>query len=143
MAKTLSIPAARFYQSPPYARIQLDADSDALCFIVSNAEVFRLTSDGMEHKGQVVYDAGVAYQEVTAFFAAARKAMREMTRAELNQRFDQWWYHEGSGMPPLPEEDQEAHVHRVSQIAWRNGAYVVRQGRSTAEPAPTPCGEEA
>ena len=39
------------------------------------------------------------------------------------ESFDKWWYDEGSGMPPLPEEDAEAHVRRVCEIAWSNGAY--------------------
>lgn len=42
----------------------------------------------------------------------------------LVRRFDAWWYDEGSGMPPLPGEDAEEHVHRVCKIAWMNGAYV-------------------
>jgi hypothetical protein len=75
MAKELSLPAVHFYQSPPYARIQFDADADALCFIVSNVEVFRLTQDGMKYKGQDVWDGGVAYREIRSFFIEAKKAM--------------------------------------------------------------------
>ena len=37
--------------------------------------------------------------------------------------FERWWHFEGSGMGPLGEEDQEAHVKRISAIAWSNGAY--------------------
>lgn len=37
--------------------------------------------------------------------------------------FDVWWHEEGSGMPPLPGEDAETHVHRISRIAWENGGY--------------------
>ena len=38
--------------------------------------------------------------------------------------FERWWDFEGSDMRPLGEEDQEAHVKRISAIAWSNGAYV-------------------
>jgi len=37
--------------------------------------------------------------------------------------FEQWWHLEGSGMAPLPEEEQVTHVKRISAIAWSNGAY--------------------
>lgn len=54
----------------------------------------------------------------------------KMTQAKRNeieehrlQAFAKWWHEEGSGMPPLPGEDAEEHVLRVSQIAWTNGAY--------------------
>jgi hypothetical protein len=41
--------------------------------------------------------------------------------------FDVWWHNEGSGMPPLPGEDAETHVHRICAIAWSNGAYKARE----------------
>lgn len=41
--------------------------------------------------------------------------------------FERWWYDEGSGMRPLPEEDAEAHVRRICEIAWSNGAYKARE----------------
>lgn len=42
---------------------------------------------------------------------------------ELPSRlFDDWWRHEGSGMPPLPGEDTEAHVRRICRFAWLEAA---------------------
>jgi len=35
--------------------------------------------------------------------------------------FEEWWRNEGSGIPPLPGEDAETHVRRVSRIAWLVG----------------------
>ena len=58
-----------------------------------------------------------------------------LTDEELERRFQVWWYDEGSGMPPGADEDPEAHVHRISQIAWHNGAYVARYGHQPAPPA--------
>lgn len=37
--------------------------------------------------------------------------------------FDKWWTDEGSALRPLEGEDAEEHAHRVSRIAWVNGAY--------------------
>ena len=37
--------------------------------------------------------------------------------------FEIWWHNEGSAMRPLPDEDTEEHVKRVSEIAWSNGVY--------------------
>lgn len=34
--------------------------------------------------------------------------------------FDIWWFREGSGMPPSPNEDAEEHCRRISKIAWMN-----------------------
>ena len=42
---------------------------------------------------------------------------------ELDHRFETWWHGEGSGMSPRGDEDCEELVHRVSRIAWHNGAY--------------------
>lgn len=50
--------------------------------------------------------------------------MTEKDTQLLNEAFDRWWFNEGSGMPPSPDEDQEEHVHRIARIAWHNGAYV-------------------
>ncbi len=36
--------------------------------------------------------------------------------------FETWWWNEGSALRSLPNEDAEAHVHRVCKIAWHNGA---------------------
>lgn len=41
----------------------------------------------------------------------------------LDEAFDRWWWHEGSGELPLPGHDHEAHAHRIARIAWHNGAY--------------------
>jgi len=38
--------------------------------------------------------------------------------------FETWWHNEGSGMSPLPGEDAETHVRRVSEIAWKNGGFI-------------------
>lgn len=56
--------------------------------------------------------------------------MNEATR----EAFKRWWHSEGSGMVPLAGEDREAHVRRVTEIAWENGAYVesLRDGRAEA-----------
>jgi hypothetical protein len=37
--------------------------------------------------------------------------------------FDTWWYNEGSEMRPLDNEDMEEFAKRITEIAWRNGAY--------------------
>jgi hypothetical protein len=42
---------------------------------------------------------------------------------ETTAAFNRWWHDEGSGLPPLGEEDQSEHVRRVCEIAWANGAY--------------------
>lgn len=46
------------------------------------------------------------------------------------ERFENWWYHEGSA-PPRPEHDLEEHTHRTSKSAWLNGAYCARYGNHT------------
>lgn len=46
-----------------------------------------------------------------------------MTYNPCKESFDEWWYNEGSGMGPKPDEDRETHVKRVTEIAWSNGAY--------------------
>ena len=66
-------PMLQFHPAVPQAIIQFDAD--ALRFLVNGVEVFRLTPVGMEYKGQIVEDAGIAYREVTDFFDVAKKAM--------------------------------------------------------------------
>lgn len=66
-------PMLQFRPAATEALIQFD--TDALRFFVSGVEVFRLTPAGMEYKGQIVEDAGVAYREVTDFFSAAKAAM--------------------------------------------------------------------
>jgi len=49
------------------------------------------------------------------------------------ERFEHWWYHEGSA-PPRSEDDLEEHTHRTSKIAWLNGAYCARYGNRTPAP---------
>ena len=51
------------------------------------------------------------------------KRKRAEVMENTMQDFALWWHEEGSAMRPLPGEDQEQHVLRVSQIAWSNGAY--------------------
>jgi hypothetical protein len=75
-------PLLQFKPTAPEALIQFD--SDALRFIVNGVEVFRLTPVGMEYKGQIVEDAGVAYREVTDFFDAAKEAMSYQHTEEEN-----------------------------------------------------------
>lgn len=36
-----------------------------------------------------------------------------------------WWYETGSGLRPLDGEDQEKHVHRVTQDAFMAGVYYI------------------
>ena len=43
-------------------------------------------------------------------------------KAEIAADFETWWDQEGSGMPPLQNEEACEHVRRVSAIAWKNGA---------------------
>jgi hypothetical protein len=38
-----------------------------------------------------------------------------------------WWYKEGSGMRPLPNEDIEEFAKRITEIAWSNGEYKERE----------------
>lgn len=37
--------------------------------------------------------------------------------------FDRWWSSEGSTMAPKPREDASEHMHRMTKLAWENGAY--------------------
>jgi len=70
----------------------------------------------------------------------ARTALAEPgpERPTDEERFEHWWYHEGSA-PPRAEDDSEEHTHRTSKIAWLNGAYCARYGNRT--PAPIPLSE--
>jgi hypothetical protein len=52
------------------------------------------------------------------------------TDEELRRRFLTWWREEASAMRPHPDHDHEEHARRISEIAWANGAYVARWGRS-------------
>ena len=50
--------------------------------------------------------------------------MTEQQTQLLDEAFDRWWFNEGSGMPPLPDQDHEEHTKSIARIAWHNGAYV-------------------
>jgi hypothetical protein len=45
----------------------------------------------------------------------------------VSDRFDRWWYDEGSGMTPADPSDIETHTRRVAEIAWSNGEYVASE----------------
>lgn len=51
------------------------------------------------------------------------ESIRKAPSLSLYPSFETWWHNEGSAMRPLPDEDAEAHVHRITAIAWANGAY--------------------
>ena len=40
-----------------------------------------------------------------------------------DEAYKAWWHNEGSGIIPLPNEDMEEFAHRMTQIAWSNGAF--------------------
>jgi hypothetical protein len=44
-----------------------------------------------------------------------------------DEAYKAWWHNEGSGFLPLPNEDMEEFVHRMTQIAWSNGAEKERE----------------
>jgi hypothetical protein len=48
---------------------------------------------------------------------------RAIPAAVLEERFERWWYYEGS-VPPSEGRDWEEHVHHMTRIAWHNGAFV-------------------
>ena len=45
----------------------------------------------------------------------------------VEDAFTHWWENEGSAMNPLPHEDAEEHVRRISFIAWSNGAFKMQE----------------
>jgi hypothetical protein len=60
----------------------------------------------------------------------AIKAYKDQIRAlQSLLSYEIWWYEEGSAMHPIGDEDAEEHVHRVSKIAWSNGAYKERENK--------------
>jgi hypothetical protein len=77
MTNKVTFQLAETLPPPPGALIQFEVD--ALRFDIGGVEVFRLTPQGMEYKGQTVEDAGVAYREVTAFFSAAKEAVNSQS----------------------------------------------------------------
>ena len=44
-----------------------------------------------------------------------------------DEAYKEWWHNEGSGIIPLPNEDMEDFAHRITQIAWSNGAFKERE----------------
>ena len=49
------------------------------------------------------------------------------TRMTQDEAYKAWWHNEGSGIIPLPNEDMEEFAHRITQIAWSNGAFMERE----------------
>lgn len=47
---------------------------------------------------------------------------RDSVESTALSGFDEWWYAEGSGMPPLANEDKEEHTRRVAKAAWVRAA---------------------
>ena len=71
----------------------------------------------------------------TAFAAHILQLLELMQTALPTQEvvmaaYRRWWENEGSGMPPQPDDDCETHAARITEIAWSNGAYVMRHGVS-------------
>ena len=44
-----------------------------------------------------------------------------------DKAYKAWWHNEGSGIIPLFNEDMEEFAHRITQIAWSNGAFKERE----------------
>jgi hypothetical protein len=44
-----------------------------------------------------------------------------------DEEYKLWWHNEGSGILPLLNEDMEEFAHRMTQIAWSNGAFKERE----------------
>ena len=44
-----------------------------------------------------------------------------------DEAYKAWWHNEGSGIIPLPNEDMKEFAHRMTQIAWSNGAFKERE----------------
>ena len=59
--------------------------------------------------------------------ALAKPELQGPMDEEIENAFQRWWFNEGSAMRPLKGEDTEEHTHRISQIAWHNGAYAARR----------------
>jgi hypothetical protein len=45
----------------------------------------------------------------------------------IEEEYKTWWHNEGSGILPLPNEDMEEFAHRMTKIAWSNGAFKERE----------------
>jgi len=98
-----------------------------------------LKEQALEHLEQIhanAYSIGMGFDP-----SIIRRALEQLpephglTDDEIEERFQRWWFNEGSGMRPLNGEDQEEHAHRVSQIAWSNGACVARWRVAMTEPS--------
>ena len=48
-----------------------------------------------------------------------------------DEAYKAWWHNEGSGILPFPNEDMEEFAHRMTQIAWSNGAFKEREACAT------------
>lgn len=46
-----------------------------------------------------------------------------MKEIETSKDYVDWWWNEGSALRPQGNEDVEEFAHRITQIAWSNGAY--------------------
>lgn len=49
---------------------------------------------------------------------------------QYSDEFERWWYNEGSGERPTLNEDIEEFAHRITSIAWANGAYAALNSQS-------------
>lgn len=50
------------------------------------------------------------------------------------ESYRKWWDQEGSAMRPEPQEDLEEFAHRVTRIAWSNGAFTALSPSSNLQP---------
>ena len=50
-----------------------------------------------------------------------------MTGKEIQSNFEAWWDKEGTSLRPLPEETAAEHLKRITNTAWKNGAYKVQR----------------
>jgi hypothetical protein len=52
------------------------------------------------------------------------------------EKFERWWFNEGSGYRPTPSEDTEEFVHRSCRVAWLNGAFCAQSGTNQEDQLP-------
>ena len=72
------------------------------------------------------------YRQAEMFIPAEWLNEKGLILDELDRlSFDRWWDSEGSAMTPKVGEDREAHVHRISRIAWSNGFHTARHHETT------------
>ena len=104
--------------------------------MTTTRDLIQRMADELDHYRQLLRDDCTSTHpfadEARAYLAQPEP--EGLTDEEIEKRFQRWWFNEGSGMRPSNGEDQEEHTRRVSQIAWSNGAYVARWGRSAVEP---------